>query len=314
MGLAAWQWYESRIQRPQLDQEFARRLGEAEAAGREARGASAQLRNSLRDVDGRLGQLEARAAEAQNQRSALETLYQELLRNRDELILAEVEQILLIASQQLQLAGNVKAALIALEAADARLAQSDRPQFTPLRRVIGQDAERLRKVPVADVTGIGLKIERLLDAVDSLPLVVEARPAEAAADSSQTDSPAGWRRMLAELKRDLGQLVRVQRLDAPAPVLLAPEQAFFLRENLKLRLLAARLALLSRDGAAFRSDLSAAASWTKLHFDGQSDTVKAALASLAQLGQTDLAAQPPDIDASLEAVRNIRLVREPGVR
>lgn len=313
-ALSAWQWYESAMQRPRFEQELARRLGELDALGREARDLSAQSRSSLRDVETRLGQLEARIVETQNQRFALETLYRELLRNRDELILAEVEQILLIASQQLQLAGNIKAALIALEAADARLAQADRPQLTPLRRVIGQDAERLRKVPLVDVTGMGLKIERLLNAIDSLPLAMEARQASVAAEAAQTDQPADWRRLLAELKQDIKQLVRVQRLDTPEPVLLAPEQAFFLRENLKLRLLAARLALLSRDGASFRDDLSAATTWIKRHFDARSDAVKTALATLAQLAQTDLAAQPPHIDASLDAVRNIRLVREPNVR
>jgi uroporphyrin-3 C-methyltransferase len=313
-AMSAWQWYESRMQRPRLEQELGRRLGEIDTLAREARNFSAQSRSSMRDVEARLGQLEARIVETQNQRFALETLYRELLRNRDELILAEVEQILLIASQQLQLAGNVKAALIALEAADARLAQADRPQLTPLRRAIGQDAERLRQVPHVDVTGMGLKIERLLSGIDSMPLAMEARRVGVAAEPAETAPAGGWRRLLAELRQDIKGLVRVQRLDTPDPALLAPEQAFFLRENLRLRLLAARLALLSRDGASFRGDLSAAATWLRRHFDTQAGAVEAALEALAQLARADLAAQPPDIDASLDAVRNFRLVREPGVR
>jgi uroporphyrin-3 C-methyltransferase len=313
-GLSAWQWYESTTQRPQHEQALGRKLSEIDAIAREARDFSAQSRAGLRDTEARIGQLEARIVETQNQRFALETLYRELSRNRDELILAEVEQILLAASQQLQLAGNVKAALIALEAADARLAQADRPQLTPLRRVIGQDAERLRQAPHVDVIGVGLKIERLLSSVDSLPLSMDARGASAATEPPAHEPASRWQRLLAELKKDIKDLVRIQRLDTQDPMLLTAEQAFFLRENLKLRLLAARLALLARDGASFKSDLAGAAEGLKRHFDTTSGQVSDALATLGQLARTDLAAQPPSIDASLDAVRNVRLVREPGVR
>lgn len=313
-GLAAWQWYQSRVEGPKLEQELGRRLAQIDTTAREARDFSAQSRSTLGSIEARLGQLEARIAETQNQRFALETLYRELSRNRDELILAEVEQILLIASQQLELAGNVKAALLALEAADTRLARAERPQLTPLRRVIGQDSERLRRAPHVDVTGLGLKIERLLGSVDSLPLAMESRPPTRTAEPDAGAEESGWRRVLSELQRDITALVRVQRTDSADPALLAPDQAFFLRENLKLRLLAARLALLSRDGASFRSDLSAAADWLKRHFDTTAEPVSAAFEALGQLARADIAAQPPNIDASLDAVRNVRLVREPGER
>jgi uroporphyrin-3 C-methyltransferase len=313
-GLAAWQWYESKVKGPRLEQELGRRLAQIDATAREARDFSAQSRSTLGDIEARLGQLEARIAETQNQRLALENLYRELSRNRDELILAEVEQILLIASQQLELAGNVKAALLALEAADTRLARAERPQLTPLRRVIGQDIERLRRAPHVDVTGLGLKIERLLGSIDSLPLAVESRPRASTAEPDARTEASGWRRVLSELKRDITALVRVQRMDSTDPALLAPDQTFFLRENLKLRLLAARLALLSRDGTGFRSDLSAAGDWLKRHFDTTAEPVSATLETLAQLARADIAAQPPNIDASLDAVRNVRLVREPGER
>jgi uroporphyrin-3 C-methyltransferase len=312
-GLAAWQWYESKVEGPKLEQELGRRLAQIDATAREARDLSAQSRSALGDIEARLGRLEARIAETQNQRLALEALYRDLSRNRDELILAEVEQILLIASQQLELAGNVKAALLALEAADARLARAE-PQLTPLRRVIGQDSERLRRAPHVDVTGLGLKIERLLGSIDSLPLAMESRPPASTAETGPGTQPNGWRRLLAELKRDITALIRVQRVEGSDPALLAPDQTFFLRENLKLRLLAARLALLSRDGASFRSDLSAAGDWLRRHFDATAQPVSAALETLGQLARTDIAAQPPNIDASLDAVRNVRLVREPGER
>ena len=103
--------------------QHAKRLAEIDATNRESKALSAQARDAMSDVSARLGQLEARMFETQNQRMALESLYREFSRGRDEWVLAEVEQALLIANQQLQLAGNVKAALIAMETADARLAR-----------------------------------------------------------------------------------------------------------------------------------------------------------------------------------------------
>ena len=94
-------------------------------------------------------------------------------RSRDEWTLAEVEQILLIANQQLQLAGNIKAALIALETADARIARMDRPQLTALRRVINRDMDRLKATPYVDIVGISLRVDSVMNQIDTLPL---ARP------------------------------------------------------------------------------------------------------------------------------------------
>ncbi|HZP92374.1 MAG TPA: uroporphyrinogen-III C-methyltransferase [Burkholderiales bacterium] len=310
-ALSAWQWYAARNAGNALEQELARRLAEADSANREARSLSSDARSSLRDVDARLGQLEARIVETQNQRLALESLYREMSRSRDEWLLADVEQILLIASQQLQLAGNVKAALLALETADSRLARADRPQLTQLRRVIERDIERLRGAPQADVTGIGLKLERLLDSIDKMPLAAQARVApEPPADQQAS----GWRAFWRELWQDLARLIRVQRVDGEEPALLAPDQAFFVRENLKLRLLGARLSLLARDGVSFRTDLSSAAASLKRYFDAKSPAVTGALAALEQLSRTDLDGAVPDISASLEAVRNYRLVRERNVQ
>ena len=87
-------------------------------------------------LDTKLSLLEAKLAESQNQQLAMEALYQELTRTRDEATLEEVEQLLLIANQQLQLANNVKAALIAMQEADARLQRIDRPQLSSLRKVL----------------------------------------------------------------------------------------------------------------------------------------------------------------------------------
>jgi uroporphyrin-3 C-methyltransferase len=289
---------------------LARKLAEIEAIGSDSRRLSGSARDIARDAEARLGQLEARIVGMQNQRLALESLYQELSRSRDEWTLAEVEQILLVASHQLQLASNVKAALIALEAADARLAKSDRPQLTQLRRVIADDIERLKASPFVDVTGIGLKLERVIGMIDQMPLVMETRPAPVA--QTPVAGSQDWRLLLNEIWRDVRSLVRIERIDTPEAPLLAPEQAFFLRENLKLRLLGARLALLARDQATYKSDLAAARQWLEAYYDVEIQAVASSIETLAQLAQSDIRIALPDVGASLDAVRSYRLANEPS--
>ena len=141
--LAGLSWYDTRSRIGATQEELARRLRDMESDARDARATARAAQEALREAQVRLGQLESRLAESQSQQLALEALYQDLSRNRDEWQLAEIEQVLAIASQQLQLARNVRAALLALQLAEARLARADRPQFAPIRRAIARDIERL---------------------------------------------------------------------------------------------------------------------------------------------------------------------------
>jgi uroporphyrin-3 C-methyltransferase len=312
-ALLAWQWIDGRERLRALQQETARRLAEVEAASRETRLLAGRSSDGVRDVESRLGQLEARMVETQNQRLALEALYREMSSSRDEWTLAEVEQALLIANQQLQLAGNVKAALIAMETADARLARLDRPQLTQLRRVINRDIERLKAAPHVDLTGMALRLDRIAASVETLPLAMDGRPSRQ--ESPAGEVPAGfWARLWRETAQDLRDLVRIRNSQRPEPPLLAPTQAYFLRENLKFRLLGARLALLARDEPGFRADLRAASDWIARYYDADDREVAAAQAALRQLAQSEVSIEVPDVSASLEAARSIRFVRERTLR
>jgi len=237
---------------------------------------------------------------------ALEALYQELSRSRDEWVFAEIEQILTIASQQLQLVGNVQAALVALQTADSRLARSDRPQFIPLRKVIARDIERLKATPSVDMVGLALKLDQVIAGVEALPLAHEVRLA--GSSRAEADVADGfWSRLGTEVWGEIRQLVRVRSIERPQPPLLAPNQAFFLRENLKLRLLSARLALLARDQTTFREDIRAAQTWVQRYFDARAKSSAAALANLKQLSASGIAIEVPTIADSLNAVRNFKV-------
>ncbi len=312
-ALAAWQWYDARRRFDVLQQDVAKRIGEADALGRDTRSLAGQSRDELRDVVARLGQVEARMVETQNQRLALESLYRDLSGSRDEWVLAEVEQALLVANQQLQLAGNVKVALIALETADARLARMDRPQLTALRRVLSRDIERLKAAPYVDVVGMALRLDNVMAAVDTLPLAMEERP-QPGEDGAAPASGGFWANLWRETLQDLRRLVRIQNAEKPEAPLLSPEQAFFLRENLKLRLLGARLALLTRDEASFEADLGAASDWLRRYYDTGSKPVAAVLSTVKQLAQSEVGIELPDISASLDAARSLRMVRERAIR
>jgi uroporphyrin-3 C-methyltransferase len=296
-----------------LREETARRLAEAEAKNRETGTLAAQAQEAVRDAQAKIALVEARLAESQTQQAALEALYRELTPSRDDFLLNEVEQMLLVASQQLQLAGNAQIALAGLQAADARLQRSERPQFIPLRRAIARDMERLKALPYVDVTGMNLRLDQIVSSVDRMPFAFEERPASAPPPAENKDQPA-WRRALAQTLYDFRQLVRIESLDKTEPPLLAPSQQYFLRENLRLRLLAARLALLSRDEASFRADLKAADDWLKRYFDAKAKPVQIASATLKQFQTSELVIELPDLSGSLNALRNQRLARERGGR
>jgi len=310
--LLVWQWYDGRSRIGALRDELAQRVRESEADSRDARLAARQAQEAAREAQAKLAQIEVKFAEFQNHQVGLEALYQELSRSRDEWVLAEIEQVLTIASQQLQLAGNVQVALAALQTADARLARPGRPQFLPLRKVFTRDIERLKTAPSLDVPGLVVKLDQLIAAVDSLPLMQDARPQATAVTKRESDGL--WERLVAELLGELKKLVRIQNVENADPALLSPPQAFFLRENLKLRLLNARLALLARDETAYRSDVKVAATWLERYFDTRSRAAAAMTATLKQLGSGTAGASFPTIGESLAAVRSYKSVRQQAGR
>ncbi|MGH8683229.1 MAG: uroporphyrinogen-III C-methyltransferase [Burkholderiales bacterium] len=310
--LLAGAWWSTRSELAELRDGVAKQLREAGTDARDSRTIAKEVQEAVRDAQARIGALEAKLLESQSQQLGLQALYQELSRSRDEWVLAEVEQTLAIAAQQLQLAGNVRAALVALENADARLARSDRPQFLGLRRVIARDIDRLRNAPSVDIAGMTLRLDQLIAAVDQLPLLADGRPKTP--DPTPADEPAGWQRRWWAVWEELKSLVRVQRLDASDPALLAPESRLFLRENLKLRLLHARLALLRRDESAFRADVKAAQTWLGRWFDPRQKQVATSAQTLAALNAAAVSVELPTIAESLSAVRNLKLPREKAVK
>jgi len=313
VGLASLFWLDARQRIGATQEELARRLRDIEADAREARSVARQAQEAMRDAQAKVGQFETRLAESQGQQLALEALYLDLSRNRDEWQLAEIEQVLAIASQQLQLAGNVRAALLALQLAEARLARADRPQFVPIRRALARDIDRLKSLPAVDFAGMSASIEALVAAADTLPLAFDER-SERPVPAREAAAGGFLARLAADVWHELKALVVVRRIDKSEPPLLPPSQAYFLRENLRLRLFNARLSLLTRDEAGYREDLRAAQVWIQRYFDGKSRQTVDALAQLKSLSSATVSFEMPTISESLDAVRGFkpRRARAPG--
>ena len=309
---ALWFAIDARMSVQSIETTAGGRLAELGAQSQGAKTALTQVQSQLRDAQARVAELEARVADTQEQRVTLEEMYRELSRSADDRVLADVEQTLLAASQQLQLAGNVRGALAALQAADARLARAEKLASTPLRRAITQDMDRLKAVPQADTAGLAVKLDQLMQQVDTLPLLIAESPPAARVTRVRAADEQAIPRVMRDLWDEMKGLVRIRELDVAEPQLLAPAQSYFLRENLKLRMLAARVSLLARDESTFRDDLRASQAWINKYFDARSRPAAAALATLKQVAETPVAIATPDINASLAAVRTARAAREKG--
>jgi len=322
--LLALQTYSTHSRFNKLREDVARTLQKDNASNAETAQTVREIQEAAKDLQVKVGVLENRQTEAQSQQAALEQMYQDISKNRDEWALSEIEQVLSTASQQLQLAGNVQGALIALQNADRSLSRSDKPQFITIRRAIARDIEKLKALPSVDQPGIALRLDNVISQIDNLPLLSDEKPAEPIAPSRVNPAPVAgkpaapadrtlaqrmtetWRNWSHEMWDDIRQLIRVRTVDNPDALMLSPSESYFVRENLKLRLLNARLALLSRNEGTFRDDLNTAQQQLVKYFDTKARSTQAAQALLRQVQANNVTIDVPDLSESLNAVRNYK--------
>lgn len=313
-------WLQQRVDH--LTGELARRQQSNDALVQESRVLTRNAQDTVKELQAKVGALENQVGETRDKQVALEQVYQDLMRNRDDWEIAEIQQLLTSAGQQLQLTGNVQVALAALQSADARLARADKPQYNLLRRAIARDVARMKAVPDTDLTGAAIKLDEAINQVDSLPLLSSERMLErseadarkgAAANGASAPAAAangagpGWfTRLWDYLREELAQVVRIRKVDDAEALLLSGDQGWFLRENVKLRLLNARLALLSRNEPVFRNDLAAAQAMISRYFDTKSRRVQGVLTLLRQAQAGAVTVQLPTMSESLGALHALK--------
>jgi uroporphyrin-3 C-methyltransferase len=277
IGLMLWQKVSG------MQEQLARQSADALAQSLEARTLARQAQDTVRDTAARLS------------------------RSRDENLMVDVESTLRLALQQAQVTGNTGALLAALRTVDQRIARAAQPRLAPLQRALQRDADRLRASASGDGSEAMARLDELLRGIDDLP-TVNALPARSggATDAWQIepipDDAPMWQRILASVRNEARSLVRVGRIDRPESVLLSPDQAFFLRENLKLKLLGVRLSLMSRQVEPARSELAAVTASLNRYFDPSSRRVQVAATQLQQLQLQVRAVEPPRLDDTFAAL------------
>lgn len=310
-----------------LEHQLVKRQADSAAQAVEAQMLARQAQESSRDAAAKLALLEARVAEVALQRTQLEELIQGLSRSRDENLLADVESSIRVAMQQTAITGSSEPLVIALQQAEERLVRQNQPRLDGVRRAVVQDLERVRAAGAVDVSTLAMRLDEVVRLVDELPLLsapqaqrsaarqsARAAAAASAATAGSTAASApmdpGWTEVLGERWASLGariwsemrSLVRVTPIDQPEAMLVSPEQAFFLRENLKLRLLNARLALLSRQFDTAQADLRDALSALERYFDRSARRTTHAIELVKQVAAQARQVVVPRPDATLAAL------------
>ena len=313
-----------------FEQELVKRQQDTQGQSAEARLLARQSQDASREAAAKVALLEARLSEVALQRTQVEELMQALSRSRDENVVADMEAAVRVALQQSAITGSAEPLVATLSQIDERLARYNQPRLERVRRAVARDLERVKAIGVADVASLSIRLDEAVRLVDELPLLAVAEPRRAGSEAAQRRAAARaaaaasptaaasapgaswrdqavelWERSLAAVWGEVRSLVRVTRIDSPDAVLAAPDQVFFIRENLKLRLLNARLALLSRQFDSAQADLRDAQATLDRYFDRNAKRVQSASDLLRQVmnqaRQTGVP-RPDDTLAALAAV------------
>ncbi len=309
-----------------IEQEMVRRLDEGRLQSNEAQLLSKQSHDSALATAAKVALLEARVAEVAIQRSQLEDLMQSLSRSRDENMLVDIDAGIRIAIQQTAITGSAEPLVAMLKQADERLMRSGQPRLEGVRRSIARDLDRVKAVGLIDIPTLTIKLDEAARMVDELPLLANALPRSvvgkvkppvapapeaASAPSSAASAPSapwwqtwngGWSAVTQRMWSEAKSLIRVTRIDHPEAMLLAPDNAFFVRENLKLRLLNARLALLSRQFETTQSDLQLVQTALDRYFDRSARSTVLLSQLLNQVAAQSREVNVPKPDDTLAAV------------
>jgi uroporphyrin-3 C-methyltransferase len=302
----AWQWLNTRQRFNEVEKSLSQKLEAYQALNQQSLALAKQAEERSTQANARTVILEQKLEESRDQQDVLQTLYDQLAENREATAVAEVEQLLTIANQQLQLAGNVKSALLALQAADKRLEPLNLPRATQLRETLALEIKNLRVLPQVDVMSMSAQLEKLADLCASLPLISERQPTlnanTAQKNALKSTQLNALQKIAFSIWTDIKNLVTVERIDKPEPPLLAADHEFYLRENLKLRLLTARIALLQRDEASYKADLNTVTIWLNQYFDAKHPSAIQSFKLLKKLSANTINIELPQLSESIAAV------------
>jgi len=327
-GAGIWTAWSAQQRLSTLETELVKRQQDSQTQAHEARLLAAQAQDQSREAAARATLLETRLAEVALQRSQVEDLVKSMSRSRDENLLVDIEASLRVAVQQSVMTGSAEPLVASLQTADDRLSRAQQPRLETVRRAVAKDLDRIKATRMADLSTLAIRLDEAIRLIDEIPLVSERalgkspvspppQTGEQAEKAASSNTGSGWSERVLKWGQQAGvvvwqearTLVRVTRIDRPEAMLIAPEQAFFLRENLKLRLLNARLALLSRQTATALSDLQAAQSMVKRFFDVQSRKAQIVEGLLNEVLSQGVQTQTPRPEDTLAALTTLAATR-----
>jgi uncharacterized protein HemX len=236
---------------------------------------------------------------------AVAQVQRQLGKTRGDWLIADAEYLLSIANQRLYLMGDVNTTGEALEAADQRLRESGDAGAFKIREQIAKDIAAIRNVAVADIVGMYASIQSLQDQVDTLVLFLPYTGkalTEPKAEQKPTDKEG--RNLLDQLEG----MVTLRHTEHPIKEILTPEEAQFIREQLRIKLEMVKIALVQQNERLYQSGLADAKKWAEQNFAKNAETSKF-IAELDRFNGIKIRSQFPDISLSLKMLRDIAKLR-----
>lgn len=299
LALSGYLYHERLQMQKQLD---SFRAGQEKIAGLEAsvgdlQSANRRLQQSIEELSNKQQSL-ATGLAAANKRQG---------KGQRSRLLADVQDLLVIAVQRLTLAQDVPVALAAMQSADARLRDYNDPELLPLRRQITADINSLRAVPRVDISGLALYLLDIAARVGKLPLkkLPEATNAKQGPANGKTAKSAlpFWRRLADEILDTLKGLVKVYHHGEGSLASLMPDQRYYLYQNLRLQLETATRAVLHGETQNFHTAIKIIQDWLRKNFDTDDPAVSNIVDALDRMAKVELQPKLPDISSSLETVK-----------
>lgn len=228
-------------------------------------------------------------------------------RGADTLALTEVSQLLKLANNSAVFSGNRDGAINALKLADSQLKQLADPRYAVVRRAINEEISALDALVTVDVTSLTAKLSAAAKQVPLLPLENEPPVAGQVlvAEPEQTEDIT----FVSEMKQlwvMALNTVKIKRIDEPPKPLLAPEQRYFLDQNIQLKLNTAELAVMQNKPEVYRRNVEAALSWLLEYYDPRDDGVIKLADELRALKEQPLGIDLPSISGSYDQLQRIK--------
>ncbi len=238
--------------------------------------------------------------------TALADLQRELGRfsasDRNSWLLAEAGHLLRLANQRLVMAADPVASLALLNSADAVLLEIDDPSLHQVRAALAADIASLRAVPRVDVEGIYLRLAALVEQADKLVIFQlpkqAARPVPQAADDWQGRGRQAYEAALAKLS----DYLIIRRRDVPMQALMDPQWEGLVRQNLRMLLEQAQVALLSGNQILYAASLERAQHWVAQFAESDEVAARAISEEITTLAGLTIGVPQPDISRSLQAM------------